>query len=84
MIIKAFAIRDTKADAYMQPFFCATNGMAVRAFKDGVNDDKSPFFKHPEDYVLFELGTYDDSSGVLSSLSSPVSLGVGIEYKEAV
>lgn len=61
-----FAIYDLKAEAYNPPFTVATKGQAIRAFSDLVNDSNSSISKHPEDYVLFKLGTIDISTGALN------------------
>lgn len=83
MISKIYAIYDSKLEAYMQPFFMQSKGQAVRAFTDTVNDDKTQFWKHPEDFTLFELGEYDDSTGKVSSYTTNISLGVALEYKKS-
>lgn len=68
MILKVFSVRDVKAEAFLQPFFSPSVGSAMRAFSDAVNDKACPFNKHPEDYQLYELGEYDDRSGLLTAL----------------
>lgn len=83
MILNVYAIRDDKSEAYMQPWFAPTNGAAIRNFSDAVNQNDSPFAKHPEDYVLFHIGQYDDSRGVIIPLDAPKSLGVAVEFKES-
>ncbi|QXP07884.1 MAG: nonstructural protein [Arizlama microvirus] len=78
--MKIFAIFDIKANAYLQPFFLPTNGMAIRSFETACNDNTTQFNRHPMDYTLFELGSFDDSSGALNSLSVPIPLGSAKEY----
>lgn len=68
MIQKMFAVRDSKANAYLQPFFSSASGSALRALGDAVADVKSPFHAHPEDYILYELGTFDDNTGEIAPL----------------
>lgn len=68
MILKVFAVRDMKAEAFLQPFFSPSVGSALRAFSDAVNDKQCPFNKHPGDYVLYEIGSYDDSTAELGAL----------------
>ncbi len=80
MIHKAFTIFDSKTELFGKPFFCTTSGEAVRTFSDAVNDQQGPFFRHAEDYVLFEIGTYDDAVGVLDS-NLPVNLGNASTFK---
>ena len=73
MILSVFACRDTKAKAFLQPFFSNASGTAIRAFGDACDDEKSPFYKHPSDYILYEIGFYDDSTAELSSIN-PIKL----------
>lgn len=61
MLHKMYAIFDTKAEAYLPPFYLPNDAMAVRAITDCVNDPKHQFNAHPMDYVLFALGTFSDS-----------------------
>lgn len=77
---KIFSIYDCKVEAFMQPFFMAANGAAVRAFTQIANDKASDISKNPGDYTLFELGSYDDSNAQIDMLPSPVSLGIAIEF----
>lgn len=77
-----FAVRDNAAEAYMQLWTAPTKGAALRSFSDATNDGQSPICKHPQDHVLFQLGEYDDNTGVITPLPSPLSLGVALEYKE--
>lgn len=78
---KAFAILDIKADAYMAPFFFSTVGQAVRAFKDLANDKSTSVARHPGDYKLLQIGTFDDCNGHLDGIE-PVSLGFATDYVE--
>lgn len=73
MILKVFSTRDMKAEAFLQPFFMPTQGAALRAFDDACQKSDSPFYMHPNDFVLYEIGSYNDSDGVLTALH-PVKL----------
>jgi hypothetical protein len=84
MIVKIFAIRDAKADAFLQPFFSPTKGTAIRAFSDAVNDSQSQFFKYPDDFTLFELGTFNDSTGGIELLKQPLAIGNSLEFKREI
>jgi hypothetical protein len=78
--LKVFSVYDVKAGAYIQPFFMPTTALALRLFADCVADPSHAFCKHPSDYVLFELGSYDDNRGVFLNSPAPISLGVGSEF----
>lgn len=73
MITKIFSVRDNAVEAYMQPFFAATTASALRSLKEAVNDPKHEFHKHAADYTLWDLGEFDDTSGMLAySPSGPL------------
>lgn len=71
------AVRDRALDSFMNPFVCPALGMGLRSFQDEVNNPDSPMSKHPEDYDLFQLGTYEPESGRLLPLDRPHQLAVG-------
>jgi len=84
MIQKVFCVRDVKAMAMLQPFFSVASGSAQRAFGDAVLDGKSPIAMHPEDYILYEVGSFDDNSGELIALSPIKMLNSGSDFKPVV
>lgn len=69
MVLNAYSIFDRKALQYHPPFFAGTDGAAVRMLSDTVNDPNTSLSRHPADYVLFHIGTYDDSNGGLHPVS---------------
>ncbi len=71
MRLRAFSIFDQKAKAYMAPFFYGEVGQATRAFTDMVNKPDHTLGMHPEDYVLFEVGQFDDTTGRLEAYVGP-------------
>ena len=79
MLLKAYTVYDMKVEAYMRPWYCLTDGEAVRTFGDAVNDPESAFHKHPDDFTLYGIGTFDDLLGVLDS-TTHVNLGCALQY----
>lgn len=77
-------IHDVKGETYSQPWFTPTAAAAVRSFTDLVNDPQRghTIFTHPEDYALFEMGTFDDVSGELVSHNIPKHLVSGSSVKK--
>ena len=65
MILQVVSIYDSAAQCYSQPSFVPTVGSAVRSFQDLLNDSNSQCAKHPEDFSLFHLGTFNDELGLL-------------------
>lgn len=68
MELKVFSVRDMKAEAFLQPYFTPTQGSALRAFGDACQKTDSPFYAHPSDYVLYEIGLYNDQDASLTPL----------------
>lgn len=66
MIHTVMAVQDLKARAFVVPFFVPTSAVGVRAFRDCANDPQHAFSRNPADYALFELGTFDDVTGVFT------------------
>lgn len=65
MFLNAYCIYDRKALRYHVPFFSAQDGEAVRSFTDLVQDPSTTVGRHPDDYVLYRVGSFDDSNGSL-------------------
>lgn len=80
MTFKAYTIWDSKAEAFCQPFFFPTKGAAIRAFQTTATDNKTQMNKYPGDYTLFEVGEFNDSTGVYENLHSKINLGCAIEF----
>lgn len=78
-----FAVRDRASLHFMDPFAVTHKGIAERSFADAVNDPATPMNKHPEDYDLYELGTFDDGTG-LYEVRVPEQISIGKDvYKPA-
>ena len=80
MIHKIFTVYDSKAELFMQPFFMPTTGQALRSFEDTCNDPSTLFAKHPADFTLFEIGSYEDITCAIHINDSKVNLGTALEY----
>ena len=81
MTYYTFSIYDTKAQYYHLPYNLKNEAVAIRQFGDMVNDKETTINKHPEDYTLFKIGTWDDQNAKYSLEKTPKSLGTGVEFK---
>lgn len=70
MFLKAYSIYDRKAAIYHAPFFGVSHGVAVRTVMDLVNDRSTTLSRHPADYVLYCVGQFDDTSGLLQPFAA--------------
>lgn len=79
MNTKVYSLFDSKAECYGTPFFMPNRAMAIRAFGNLASDRDTLVAKHPTDFTLFEIGSFDDHTGVVLSVT-PVSLGHAVSY----
>lgn len=77
-------VRDSAADVFGVPYFVQSKGAAVRAFIDEINRpaDNNTLFNHPEDFALFELGTYNDEDATFDCVSHGRQLITGKDAKK--
>lgn len=61
--MRIYSIFDSKAEAFMQPFFAATEGVALRYVTNAASEEGHEFNRHAEDYTLFEIGAFNESDG---------------------
>lgn len=78
MIYGVYSVRDLKAAAFAPPFFLGRDEVALRTFSDALKDPSHPMAAHPEDYHLYRLGEFDDSTGVLVPSPEPKFLINGL------
>lgn len=83
-MLNVYSVFDTQAQTYNVPFFMKKDGQALRAFIDITNDPKTDIHKHPTDYVLFRLGSFDDESGVISPCEAPQRIANAWELLDGV
>lgn len=62
-----FAVRDVAVNAFSLPFHARTVDEARRMFSDACSDSKNELYKHPKDYELWLLGTWDDE-GIITGV----------------
>lgn len=83
MIYKILAIRDRAADVFGTPIFTASTGGAIRSFSDEINTPRegNNFNKHPDDFDLYYLGTFNDEAAEFDLLKKPEQVAVGKDLK---
>lgn len=65
MFLKAYVLLDAKTGAHSQPMFFATDGAAVRSVIEIGLDPNTMIGRHPSDFVLYCVGGFEDSTGML-------------------
>jgi len=74
-----YAVYDSKAEAYLKPFFCQNNAVAIRSFAGAAQQEGTDFHRYAGDYTLFQIGQYDEQSGTLHD-DVNINLGCAIQY----
>lgn len=77
-----FSIHDSKADAFLTPWSAPTVAVGIRQWKFAANDETTEFFKYPSDYTLFELGEFNQQTGMTTFHDTPKSHGLAITHRE--
>ena len=83
MIVQVFSVFDSKAGSFAQPFFSHTLVTGKRAFADACADPSTMLSRHPSDFALFHLGSFDDQSGFFDALVAPDNLGLAAAYRSS-
>ncbi|QCQ84822.1 nonstructural protein [Blackfly microvirus SF02] len=76
MILYVCAVFDSATQAYGRPIFVNAPGQAMRGFGDEVANPakETDLAKHPSDFELFQLATFDDATGRFHTPPDPVLL----------
>ncbi len=80
MKIRIFSVYDSKAEAYLEPFYSMTVGLATRSFETAVNEEGHQFAKYAGDYTLMELGSFDQGTAGFEIHKQPINLGLASSY----
>lgn len=79
-MLKCFSVYDSKAAAFVTPFFCANAAIAIRSFEHAANNEGHDFHRFGADYTLFELGEFQDESGHFNMHAQPLNLGTASSF----
>lgn len=78
--MKIFTVYDSKAQAYIQPFFAVNQGTALRSFATAANDQQHDFNRYAADFTLFLIGEWEPTSGHITLHESKINLGMASEF----
>lgn len=79
---RMFNVYDSKTEAYLDPMTALNKGEALRLMQRLVDDPEHIFCKSPEDFTLFEIGTYDQFTGVAKIYDARISIANLVELKK--
>lgn len=78
--MKLFTIFDVRSESFSPVLGYPARGAALREFVDQTREPQSSIAKHPGDFILFEIGEFDQSTGVLSVHEERANLGSVLQY----
>lgn len=81
MELKVFSVYDIKSKVFSTPFFMLTSGAAIRGFSDLANDNNTTVAKHPEDYQLYQIATFDDEKAIFTAKQPVDLIATAAEFK---
>lgn len=79
-VVSVFSVFDAKARTFSPPHLFTAKGIALRTFSDMVTDEKTTISKHPIDFYLYYLGTFNETSGLFVSVGAPVQVAHGLDF----
>lgn len=71
MIISLFSVYDKKTGQYQSPFTARHPSEVFREWSVIIKDPNTRYGKHPHDYAVFKVGTYDDELAKFETISPP-------------
>lgn len=80
MKLQMFTVLDKLAAVYATPFFAINASLAQRDFAYACKDPNSKISRNPEDFSLWHVAEYDDSSGLVHALDKPSFICDAIAY----
>ncbi len=70
MITNLYVVYDSKAKCYNKPFNLINNAVAMRSAQQIIKDGTSDIAKSPNDYTMFRIGIYEDTTAVIELLKT--------------
>jgi hypothetical protein len=79
-----YTVYDCKSETYSKPSYHLAPGDAIRAFATAANEKtQSMIGKHPEDFSMFEIGSWDPRTGKIELWESRKHIANAIDLVES-
>lgn len=83
-IVNVYSVRDSKSEIYHAPQYFNTDEAAKRWIADMLQySPEAPVTKFPEDYDLYHLGTFDQTTGQINAFETPSHVVKAIHCKRS-
>lgn len=81
---RVFSVRDSKLGVFTPPFNFDHVGQAERAFEGVVKNSETQISKCPAEFSLYEIGEFDEDTGLFSNLAQHRLVMTGEQVKSRV
>lgn len=72
---KVYSIYDVKGEIYGNPFYAPNRGLGIRIFAEIAQDGRTTLCRFPDDFVLFEIGEFENTACSFTLLAAPIRIG---------
>lgn len=73
--LTVLAVFDKCANTFGRPFYAPNTPAATRSLRSEVNNPQAgTIYTDPQDFALYELGSFDDQSGTFNLLQPPANV----------
>ncbi len=79
-MMNIYTVKDLASETFLKPFTMLTDRDAKDGFAHVINEEETPYNKHPQDYVLMSLGMFDERTGLLQ-VSEPKTVARALDLK---
>lgn len=76
-----YTVHDTKAEAFLTPFFARNDAVAIRNFTAAIRDETHMFSRNAADYTLFKIGEFSEDVGAIHPADALENLGNALPIK---
>lgn len=75
-----FSVFDSKAEAFILPFYAPNTATGLRMFERACNEVGAGFNVNAGDYTLFELATWESDTAEETAHKAPINHGLAITF----
>lgn len=81
MNLSIFSVHDSKAEAFICPFFAQNTAVGLRMFTQACNDISTEFYRNAGDFTLFEMGIFDQDTGKFELFDVAKNHGLAVIFR---
>ncbi|UYD39197.1 MAG: nonstructural protein [Wigfec virus K19_137] len=78
--MKLVSVQDTKAQAFLNPAVARTTAEGLRLFESQCKNKESMFALHPADFILFEIGEWNELNGEITPYDKPRAIATASDF----